>query len=339
MKRLFPFLLLIIVTTTSCSNNTIYHGVDFPHIGELLNGDTVVYDIPTDMVMKMYIADSLAICHCYNTLDNNLIQIYNINTGEKIKSIGTKGRGPGEIDWSSSSYKRDARVLQIITDHTSQNIKFYLDSIITGTNYFSSTSLNINPNGEILSFRDSLLISGCDYRKKYNYRFAIMGPKGDTIHCFRDGTRRDSYFAVSPDYSMLFTFTNGNFETEIYSLKNNKITLLNRVNYIDPERILDKDVIENSDFPGLTSHIYACDKYIYTGWSNSLKSTGNDASPNKLLIFDWTGNAKGFVTLEGQEHFFWMKAVDEGNKKIYVIIKNSKGELNIVRYDMSHLPL
>lgn len=47
----------------SCANNKLYPGIDFPHIGELTNGDTVVSDIPTDMVMRMYIVDSFALCH------------------------------------------------------------------------------------------------------------------------------------------------------------------------------------------------------------------------------------------------------------------------------------
>lgn len=324
----------------SCANNKLYPGIDFPHIGELTNGDTVVSDIPTDMVMRMYIVDSFALCHCFNALDNKLIHVYNTNSGNFVTSFGSTGRGPGEIDLSYSSYKQDERVVQIITDHTSQNIKFYLDSIFAGVNYFTSTPLNRNPNSDIFSFKDTLLISDFDFRKKYNYRFAIMNPHGDTIFCYRDGTyKKDSPIAIHPNYSMLFTYTNGNFETEVFSLENNQITLANRVTYIDPNRVLDEEILKSKDYPGLASHIYASDKYIYTGWSNSLKSKGNDKSPSKLLIFDWSGNAKGFVTLEGQEHFFWMKAADEKNKKMYVIIKNSQGQLNIVRYDMSHLPL
>ncbi|MBR5857209.1 MAG: hypothetical protein IKY70_08035 [Bacteroidales bacterium] len=332
----------VLAFSLSCTNlkQKAYPGIDFPHIGELRNGDTVVYDIPTDMVMRMYIIDSLALCHCFNTLDNKLIHVYNINTGDFIASFGSTGRGPGEIDLSYSSLKYDERILQIITGHTSQNIKFFLDSIIKGVNHFTSIPLDIRPNSDIFSFKDSLLISDFDFRKKHNFRFAIMGPKGDTIFCYRDGTRKiDSPFAISPDYSKLFTYTNGNFETEVFYLTQNRIDLANKINYIDPERVLDPETVKNKDFPGLSSHICAKYKYIYAGWTNSLKTKGIDRSPNKLLIFDWTGKAIGFVTIENQNHFFWMKDVDEVNKKIYILIKNSNGQLNIVRYDMSHLPL
>ena len=333
---------LHLVFCLSCTNTKqkLYPGIDFPHVGTLKNGDTVVHDIPTDKVMQMYIVDSFALCHCFNTLDDKLIHIYNINNGNFITSFGATGRGPGEIDLSYSSYKRDERVLQIITNHTSQNIKFTLDSIIKGINHFTSIPLNARPNSDIFSFRDSLLISDFDFRKKHNFRFAIMGPKGDTIYCYRDGTQKfNSPIAISPDYSKLFTYTNGNFETEVFSLTENRIEPIEKINYIDPQRVLDTETVKNKDYPGLATHLCAKDKYIYAGWSNSLKAKGIDRSPNKLLIFNWTGKAIGFITLENQDHFFWMKDVDEVNKKIYILIKNSNGQLNIVRYDMSHLPL
>ena len=104
----------------------------------------------------------------FNTLDNKLIHVYNTNNGNFVTSFGATGRGSGEIDLSYSSYKQDERVVQIITDHTSQNIKFYLDSIFAGVNYFTSTPLNRNPNSDIFSFKDTLLISDFDFRKKYN---------------------------------------------------------------------------------------------------------------------------------------------------------------------------
>ena len=103
--------------------------------------------------------------------------------------------------------------------------------------------------------------------------------------------------------------------------------------------MLDTETVKNKDYPGLATHLCAKDKYIYARWSNSLKAKGIDRSTNKLLIFNWTGKTIGFITLENQDHFFWMKDVDEVNKKIYILIKNSNGQLNIVRYDMSHLPL
>mgnify|MGYP003410785462 FL=1 len=101
---------------------------------------------------------------------------------------------------------------------------------------------------------------------------------------------------------------------------------------------LTEEQIKAKDFPGIVNFPFPSNKYIYTPWSSSLNPQ-KAIKADKIVIFDWQGKAQGFITIENINTLEGIMNVNEENEQLLLVVKNSKGELNIVRYDMSHLPL
>ena len=332
IKLLFLSLLIL-----SCNIRKDYPGTDFKKIGELYNGDTIIYDVPCTNIRSMYIVDSLVVLHCDNTIDKKLLQVYDINSGNWITSFVQYGRGPAEVDYADVNFKPKEKLFQFITDH-GHNIQFCIDSVMNGNPRGTSINLNTKLRGDQYSFIDTLLFSSAAKFINDFYRFAIMTPRGDTIFCYRDGTQKRTPVVLKPDYTRCFTYSNGNFETEILTLSASSINLFGKCTYIDPNKALGDDIIKSKDYPGIVNYPFPTDKYIYTPWSESLnprKATKAD----KVVIFDWDGKANGYITIEKIDGLEGIMNIDEYNKQFFLVVKNPKGQLNIVRYDMSHLPL
>lgn len=326
------YLFLFLLFFVSCKPT--YIGTDFKELGTIKNGDTLISDIPCTDINEMFIVDSLIVLNCFNTLDNKLVYIYNKYNGNFITSFGNYGRGPGELDYSDMTYRYTDKSIQFVTGHTKQNLKFNLDSVLNGGIYYESTPLIERINCSVYPFGDSLLFSSANYFRGANYRFSIMKNNGDTIIGYRDGTKKDTPVILKPDYTKCFTYTNGALETEVLNLTENSISLASINRYIKPNESLNAKGI-NQEYPGITPRGKASNKYIYTGWTESLSKE----FPKKLIIFNWDGVAIGTIKIENNPKFRYVMDIDEIQKKAYLLIETSTGQLNIVRYDMSHLPL
>ena len=336
MKYLFIYSLIAVSFLCSCTQQNKYLGLEFKNIGVLSDGDTILYDIPCTNIRSIHWVDSLIVLHCDNTLDEKLLQVYHINSGNKITSFAQYGRGPGEVDFVEVNYKPKEKIFQFITDH-GQNIQFYIDSVMSGNLRGHSIKLNSKLRGDQYSFIDTLLFSSAAKFMNDFYRYAIMSPRGDTIMCYRDGTEKRTPVILKPDYSKCFTYSNGNFETEILSLSENSIELYAKCLYVNPQTF-NEEQIKAKDFPGIVNFPFPSNKYIYTPWSSSLNPQ-KAIKADKIVIFDWQGKAQGFITIENINTLEGIMNINEENEQLLLVVKNSKGELNIVRYDMSHLPL
>ncbi|MBR5857208.1 MAG: hypothetical protein IKY70_08030 [Bacteroidales bacterium] len=331
MRNLF-YTLVFLVFCISCNNT--YLGTDFKNLGTLKDGDTIISNIPCTDVNEMFIVDSLILLNCFNTLDDKSVYVYNKSNGIFITSFGNFGRGPGELDYSDMTYRFTDKSIHFITGHTKQNLKFNLDSVLKNGSIYESIPLGKRLNCLAYPFMDSLLFSTANFYKGSNYRFSIMKNNGDTIVGYRDGTKRDTPVILKPDYTKCFTYTNGALEIEILDLKKDNISLSTIKRYIEPNESLKAKSI-NQDFPGISPRGNASNKYIYTSWTESISKE----FPKKLIIFNWEGGAIGTIEIENTPKFRYVMNVDEEEMKAYLLIETSQGQLNIVRYDMSHLPL
>ena len=331
-NKYLPLLVIIILLCASC--NHTYLGTDFKDLGTIKNGDTLISDIPCTDVNEMFVVDSLILLHCYNTLDNKLVYIYDKDRGNFITSFGNLGRGPGELDYSDITYRFTDKSIHFITGHNKQNLKFNIDSILNGRISNESTPLIGRINCNVYPFGDSLLFSTANYYGGANYRFSIMKNNGDTIIGYRDGTKKDTPVILKPDYTKCFTYTNGALETEVFNLTDSSITLASVKRFIKPNESLEAKGIDQ-DFPGISPRGKASNKYISTSWTESVSKE----FPEKLIIFDWEGMAIGTIAIENNPKFRYVMDIDENQKTVYLLIETPTGELNIVRYDMSHLPL
>ncbi|MBR5857214.1 MAG: hypothetical protein IKY70_08060 [Bacteroidales bacterium] len=337
MKNIIFNIIIAAFLLYSCNTSEKYPGIDFKFIGTISNGDTVIYDVPCTNIRSIHLVDSLIVLHCDNTLDEKLLQVYHSYNGKKITSFAQYGRGPGEVDFVEVSYQRDLRVFQFITDH-GQNITFNIDSVMNGNLRGHSINLKSKLRGDQYSFIDTLLFSSAAKYMNDFYRFAIMSPTGDTIMCYRDGSQKRTPVILKPDYSKCFTYSNGNFETEVFSLSKNSIKLFARTSYINPNKPISEEHIKLKEYPGIVNFPFPSDKYIYTPWSVSL-NPHKSIQADKILVFDWNGKAKGYVTIEKLNKLEGIMNINEENKQLFLVVKNANGQLNIVRYDMSHLPL
>lgn len=337
MKYLLIYSLMAAGLLCSCIQQEKYPGLEFKNIGILSDGDTIIYDVPCTNIRSIHLVDSLIVLHCDNTLDGKLLQVYHLNNGNKITSFAQYGRGPGEVDFVDVNYKHSKKIFQFITDH-GQNIQFAIDSVMNGNLRGYSISLNSKLRGDQYSFIDTLLFSSAAKFLNDFYRYAIMTPKGDTIVCYRDGTEKRTPVILKPDYTKCFTYSNGNFETEILSLTENSIELSAHCFYINPKKVLNEELIKSKEYPGIVNSPFPSNEYIYTPWSTSLNPR-KAIRADKIVIFDWQGKAKGYITIENINSLEGIMNVDEENKLLFLVVKNNKGELNIVCYDMSHLPL
>ncbi|MBR5857215.1 MAG: hypothetical protein IKY70_08065 [Bacteroidales bacterium] len=336
MKNFFYTLVSIasIFFFTQCENEPKYIGTDFKNLGTIINGDTIITDIPCTAIVQMYVVDSLIVLQCFNTIDNKFAYVYNEKDGKFICSFGNIGRGPGELDFCNMTFRPDSKSFHFVTSHTLEHNIFYIDSILNGNYTPTSIPLCNRLNCDVYPFSDSLMLSTANFFKEANYRFSIMKSNGDTIIGYRDGTKRRTPVVIKPDYKKLFTYTNGALETEVFNLTRNSIKLASVKRYIKPEEKLEGTGI-NQDYPGITDISKAGNKYIYSGWTKSLSK----AFPNKLIVFDWNGVAVGTIAIENNPAFRYVIEVNEADKIIYIPLETKSGQLNIVRYDMSHLPL
>ena len=306
---------------------------NFSTLGSLKNGDTIIADIPCVMVRNLYVMDSLLVVCCYESIDKNVFYIYNKDSGKFIKSFGTIGNGPGEMmDLMTIYADREKHELYHNSFNIPKYIKFSIDSFINGNNGITYYKISDNKFSAFLHrYNDSLFISGANGKKGYEYRFALVDYKGDTTFCLRDHTDKNTKPYLNPSRTHFFTWNNGKLETEIYKITDSSIKRLHLREYVKEDEYIDE-----KNHPGITSYVCTTNDYIFCGWSENIKKENR---PNDILVFDWKGIAKGLINIENLDIFNWVMEYDTNENKMYIVVENEQGAQNIVRYDMSHLPL
>ncbi|MBR5857212.1 MAG: hypothetical protein IKY70_08050 [Bacteroidales bacterium] len=332
MRKVIAFFILCCIIT-ACSGYQKELNTNFAKLGVLQNGDTIIADVPCVMVRNLYVMDSILVVCCYESVDKNVFYLYNKSTGKLLRTFGTIGNGPGEMDLSPIYAERGQRELYHNTFNTPKYIKFSIDSFLNnntnGVTYYKICDKRINAG--LHRYKDSLFISDANGWKGYEYRFALINHTGDTTFCFRDSTRKDSFPYLNPSRTHFFTWNNGKLETEIYKITENSIERLHLREYVKEDEYIDEQ-----NYPGITSYVCTTNDYIFCGWSENIKKENR---PNDILVFDWTGIAKGLIDIENVEIFNWVVEYDSKENQMYIVIENKQGAQNIVRYDMSHLPL
>ena len=332
MQKLISFLLLCYIIT-ACNVQHEELNTNFSTLGLLQNGDTIIADVPCVTVRNLYVMDSLLVVCCYESIDKNVFYIYNKDSGKLIKSFGTIGNGPGEMDLSPIYADRNKQELYQNTFNTPKYIKFNIDSFLSdnsnGITHYKICDKRINAG--LHHYKDSLFISDANGWKGYEYRFALINYMGDTTFCLRDSTRKDTYPYLNPSRTLFFTWNNGKLETEIYKITENSIERAHLREYVREDENIDE-----KNYPGITSYVCTTNDYIFCGWSENIKKENR---PNDILVFDWTGIARGLIDIENVEIFNWVMEYDIKEQHMYLVVENKQGTQNIVRYDMSHLPL
>jgi hypothetical protein len=347
MKK-FLLALLSLVIIQGCNNENKYKAPVFKEMGTI-KGDTLVRDVLCTDILPINVLDSLLILNCYNALDNKIFYIYDKSTGNLIKTFGQRGNGHGELSgYFETSIDKSNKKIYAIGLGEGWNISFSLDSILHSKTY--NCDQKIEEKGEglrnsryIRYFKDSLLYSICNFRPQRFYRIAILRPDGDIVTRYsvfppisnidkEDTVYRHLFYTyktlatLKPDASKLVLATTCGLHMEIFSISDNEIKLEAFRRYIKPKYLKVNPIRNDGVIEGVTS-LSSTNNYIYALWS---KDTEKEF-PSQLAVFDWVGNAVRRYDLDSK---IWAFAVDEDDSKVYTVVKDKEGKLNIIIYKL-----
>lgn len=347
--RNFHLALLSCVTfllCISCSQNI--EEFNFNKEFCLSGGDTLVHDIPTTGTCFIDINDSLLVIQMVNTIDRKLIYFYKKDNGELVQSFGEIGNGPGEFHKSFKLALDNGKQRLIYTDPY-KFVHYNIDSILNGNFSYSLQEFNINNYGsKPIYLKDSLFLT---YPRGKRYAIVNLYNE-DTLFCYdhfehkspldadNDNSHSFLYYRycnierLNPQKDKLVSLSCCGLVMEIFDIENGALKRSFAKEYIKPRYAMKSTIEPEEGIAGVAYYAYTTHKYIYGAWS---ESTAN-IPPSEIAIFDWHGTPimkLSFENNDSKEVF----AIDESNRTLYAVVKNKVGQLNIVRYDMSHLPL
>ena len=314
----------------------------------LSRGDTLVYDIPTTGTRFIDIKDSLLVIQMVNTLDKKHIYFYNKDNGELVRSFGEIGNGPGEFHKSFGLALDNNEHALIYTDQY-KCVHYNIESMLNGNLSYSSQEFSINNYGSNpIYLNDSLFIT---FPRDKRYAIVNMH-KEDTLFCYdhfehkspldanNDNLHSFLYYRycnierLNPQKNKLVSLTCCGLVMEIFDIENGSLKRSFVKEYIEPEYTLKSTIVPEEGIPGIAYYAYTTDKYIYGAWSESTASI----PPSQIAVFDWNGTPLMKLSFENND-LKEVFAIDESCRKLYAVVKNKSGLLNIVSYDMGHLPL
>lgn len=271
----------------------------------------------------------------------DIIHIFNRNTGVFLKSAGKKGNGPGELASPGSVALDKAKgILYVNDDERKVVFRYCLKNIVNDlASYLVEIKLDDEvPNvSRICCLRDSLFIA--EGKKD---RLLIFTPSGikqtynefnatDKFKTPQEWSRflqQCSKNSVSPDGRKYATATSLGAILEIFSIADNRIKLTNTGYFIEPVFDLKgTSVIPNEHTIGGFAFMSTTDKYIYAtifGTVNPVKM------PHVIWKFDWNGNPVASYETNSEIECF---AVDEATETVYASVYKD-GEQVLAKIDL-----
>lgn len=345
MKIFSVGILLLFCILWSCNNNNNYKAPSFNEIGDIV-GNVLIKDVLCTHIWSIDIIDSLLILNCQNTLDNKIFYIFNKESGEKIKTFGEIGNGPGELptSFNTSIDKANKKIYAI---GRGWNVSYKIDSILNSNTYCCDKKIRgegLDNSKFIGHYKDSLLYSICNFRPDRTHRIAILKPNGDII--FRssflpiiseideeDTSYRYLFYyystieSLKPDASKIVLVTTCGLNMEIFDITEDDIKSDIVRHYIKPKYLKSNPIRNDGIIEGVLA-LSSTNKYIYALWTKDTESQ----NPKQLAVFNWKGEAVRRYNLNTNILTF---AVESDDSRVYVVTKDEDGKLNIVKYELS----
>lgn len=279
--------------------------------------------------------------------DRELLNIFDKNNGQHLKSIFPQGRGAGEalslrnfnLDHSTGKVMFydivGNRLTNFITDSVvthdhsgnyihSRNYPIYMYKILQGNHsYIAEGGLKEGNKSLRLSIIQNDLVI-------YKYdTFPNVKIPGTNAQGIQPAYTYGSRITISSDKKRLAYSTNFGAILEIFDLTPQKITLNTIKGFYRPVYTLDKNTPRS--IPGETVwgfiDLYATDKHIYTIFSGSK----NPKDTKNIAVFDWKGNCLDLYTTDYRLEKI---CVDETNRKIYANGLDPNLETVIVTFEI-----
>lgn len=268
--------------------------------------------------------------------DNNLVQVFNKNTGKYVAGIAPRGRGPGEYPMTVSFFFLGDTLC--VYDRQQLVVNYYDRDFIANKIPFKQIQIE-GANGylQIVPYKQGFIT----VPTKGN-RFIIQNETGEQIgkythypnfNAINDSSIvREALFTgsheidIKPDHTKLVSATFAGAIIEIFSLNGNKISIDKEIRLLPPTLLKRKDnsyTTSNESYIGFWN-IKTTNDYIYLIFSGkTLQEHKKHRCGDYIYVYDWDGNPIKSYKINGGVYRF---AVDENQQKIYFITYDQEGD-------------
>lgn len=323
MKRLYLLFALYFFSCTPKSEDSFtYTPLNFPtsknvEVSKLCN------DYLFSATLNMHIVDSVILMRAHSVDNNHQLQVIDIKSKKHIASLGTLGRGAGELN-DYSTFAINPKTNEFYAESQNKYVIYDLNKVISGQpNYLKEqgTFKNRNTTHDIYYLtNDEILHLGArprfiitsknmqDTLGRYDERHYISNFFAE--HEDPDFQRRymgnNSLFTVKPDKSKFVNSMRNGFYMEIFNIKGNKITPTNECRFFEA-KMKDEFVPLEGCIAGPLL-LRSTDKYIYVLYSTDLEYAKN----MQLGVFDWNGKEVKNYVLDKFAYNFDVTPDDKG---------------------------
>jgi len=333
-----PTILIFSFVLFSCksSDNTYsekYTMPEFKHT-ESVTPKYIEIDKPFSFVFYMQVYKDYLLLDSQD--ENNLIQIFNKNTGKYVTGIAPKGRGPGEYPMTVSFFFLGDTLC--IYDRQQCVVNYYDSDFINNRIPFKQIQIE-GANGffQVVPYKQGFIsVPTIEIRYivqdsagkqigKYTHYPNFKGINDSSI--VRKAIYRGSQeINIKPDHTKLVSATFAGAIIEIFSLEENEISLDKEVRLLPPTILKRKDnsyTTSNESYVGFWN-IKTTEKYIYMIFSGkTLKEHKKRPCGNYIYVYDWDGNPVKSYIINGGVYRF---AIDKIQNRIYLITYGLDGE-------------
>ncbi|MGE0092734.1 MAG: BF3164 family lipoprotein [Bacteroidales bacterium] len=268
--------------------------------------------------------------------ENNLVQLFNKNTGEYVAGIAPRGRGAGEYPMTVDFFFLGDTLC--VYDRQQLVVNYYESDFVGNRIPFKRIQIE-GANGflQIVPYKRGFITVPTK-----GVRFIIQDETGKQIgkythypnfNAINDSSIvRNALFTgshevdIKPDHTKLVSATFAGAIIEIFSLSGNKINLDKEIRLLPPTLLKRKDnsyTTSDESFVGFWN-IHTTDDYIYLIFSGkTLKDHKKHRCGDFIYVYDWEGNPIKSYKINGGIYRF---TIDEAQQRIFLITYDQDGD-------------
>lgn len=348
MKNYSHYLLISVVVflTSSCiSDNLPSDPLDYfknpPVVIE--PSATITPDKPILFGADMQLlSDSIAVIRKWK--EEHHLAFVNLNTGEVLRELITKGQGPGEIMTMFLCPQYDKNKLLIDDPNLRTIFNVDYNRAINDNNYMIEPVLKYENRAlEFIPIDTFFIAAGL---RTIDNRFQIFDSKGELIATCLNYDKASKYshvpdrvystgltgsFAIHPNGERFVFGAKNSGCIQIFNFTSNEITKHKDLIFNDPVITCENNACATSPKAiKSTETIVSSDKFFYVLYSGDTLEKNINGPTNNLLVFDWDGNPVKRYELQQPITTF---AINSTGNKLYGIALETDASV-IVQYDL-----
>lgn len=352
MKQLNNLALLVItLLIVSCrpSDGSAYRIPEFKSVNTLEKIEFLTDDLGFNSVNDIFKHGNYLYVIAYDFKSQYFLHVYDIKTGEHVRSSIKYGNGPNEIIYPGISYFDYETGHLFFYDKVKQELYQY--SVTDDILLVNSRALSLSPwltNYFQVSEDKYIRIQSNRESSKEdsnNPRIALYDNNNNLLYAYNnyplsgdDSIRHIVYTTISGAMSInkkyIVTGTVYGGILEIFNVSDG-INLSSVHYFVEPTLILRNGNFDNDDTILGFNDLFATPKYIYASYDG--ENYGDVPVTkffNNIAVFDYKGRPIGKLRLNNTVERI---CVDEDNKKIYCVLTLKNGEVKLAEIDMNNI--